>query len=209
MRFPDVFKSFFNPAMFVFCLLLAGCATQVKNTSRSFRTVVIDAGHGGHDSGALSRRGSAEKHAALDVSLRLEQKLRDAGLRTVMTRETDRFVPLDTRAAISNRQQNAIFVSIHFNHAKSRRARGVETYYNHPYAFSLARNIQNHLVTVAPDRGVHRAKFRVLRKNRYPAVLVECGFLSHAAEAARCGTPAYRERLASEIATAILNQRGR
>src|SRR5690349_12114308 len=92
--------------LFPLILLLAGCATGVKNTSRTFQTVVVDAGHGGKDSGMRSRRGGAEKNNTLDVAQRLEPKLRDAGFKTVMTRKGDYFVELNDRAAISNRQHN-------------------------------------------------------------------------------------------------------
>jgi len=187
-------------------VLLAGCA-GARDTSRSFRTVVIDAGHGGHDSGTASRRGGREKDATLAVARRLDEKLRAVGFRTVMTRDGDYFVPLDQRASISNRQRNAIFVSIHFNDSPRRRIRGVETYYNSRYALPIADRIQQSLTALSADRGVKHASYRVLRKNRYPAVLVECGFLSNPGEASRCATSAYRDALADRIADAVVMQR--
>src|SRR6476619_5712153 len=106
------------------CLLLASCGTgpsvRVKDTTRSFTTVVVDAGHGGKDNGAFRRYGGAEKNATLDVALRLERKLRESQFKTVLTRSSDVFVPLDERAEISNRQKNAIFVSLHFNDSRRR-----------------------------------------------------------------------------------------
>src|SRR5947207_12940309 len=71
-----------------------------KNTSKTFTTVVVDAGHGGKDSGAYRRSGPPEKVATLDVATRLEKKLRESQLRTVMTRSSDIFIPLDERVAI-------------------------------------------------------------------------------------------------------------
>src|SRR5207249_260410 len=71
------------------CCLLAGCATGVKDTSRTFTAVVIDAGHGGYDNGAATRYGGREKDANLDVAMRLRPKLEAAGFRTVMTRSSD------------------------------------------------------------------------------------------------------------------------
>src|SRR5207302_6258707 len=182
---------------FVCCaVLLGGCAANVRDTSRTFRTVVIDAGHGGHDSGTTSRAGGAEKNATLEVALRLNEKLRATGFRTVMTRTGNYFVPLETRAAISNSQNNAIFVSIHFNDSPKRRIRGVETYYNSTAALPIAEKIQQSLSVLSEDRGVHHANFRVLRKNQFPAVLVECGFLSNRSEGSRCASSGYREALA-------------
>ncbi len=189
--------------------LFSGCA-GVKDTSRSFNTVVIDAGHGGHDRGARARsNGLAEKTVALDVAQKVEQRLRAAGFRTRMTRTGDEFVGLDERAAISNRQSNAVFVSIHFNHAPTSRANGAETYYNSSASAALASKIQNNLARFTPtaDRGVKTANFRVLRKADFPAVLVECGFLSNPAEASRCASPAYRDALAERIASGIIEQR--
>src|SRR5438067_4613461 len=165
-------KTFCSLLAFVSCaVLLVGCATNVRDTSRTFRTVVIDAGHGGHDSGTTSRAGGAEKTATLEVALRLDEKLRADGFRTVLTRTGDYFVPLDTRAAISNSQNNAIFVSIHFNDSPKHGVRGIETYYNSPYALPLAEKIQQSLAVLSESRGVHHANYRVLRKNRFPAVL--------------------------------------
>src|ERR1043165_4225737 len=101
------------------CILLVSCGgatgIRVKDTTRSFTTVVVDAGHGGKDNGAFRRYGGAEKNATLDVATRLATKLRESQFRVVMTRADDTFIPLDDRAAISNRQKNAIFVSVHFN----------------------------------------------------------------------------------------------
>lgn len=196
---------------------LAGCAVQppvtVKDTSRTFTTVVIDPGHGGKDSGTRSRarRGPVvlEKAAALDVGLRLNEKLRAAGFHTVMTRRTDVFIPLDTRARISNVQKNAVYVSIHFNDSPKRGIHGIETYYNSTPSIPLAEKIERNLDSIPheSDRGVKHANYRVLRMNQYPAVLVECGFLSNKSEAVRAASASYREHLADKIADAIFEQR--
>lgn len=196
------------------CLLAAGCATTnpglavtVHDTSRTFTTVVVDAGHGGKDSGVL-KGGIAEKVAALDVAQRLNKKLRADGFHTVMTRNGDYFVELNERVAISNRQENAIFVSIHFNDSRKRMINGVDTYYNSPVAEALAMRIEQNLSKIAIRRGIHRANFRVLRLNKYPAVLVECGFLSNGHDAIDAKSATYREKIATLIAQAILAQHG-
>ncbi len=169
-------------------VVLTSCGTgpdlRVKDTTRSFTTVVVDAGHGGKDNGAFRRFGGAEKDATLDVATRLAAKLRESQFRVVMTRSSDVFIPLDERAAIGNRQKNAIFVAINFNDSGRRGIRGFETYYHNPVARTLAYRIQQHLMTLpgASNRGVKTANFRVLRKAAYPAVLVECGFLSNRTE---------------------------
>jgi len=195
------------------CWLLASCGSvptaQVKDTTRTFSTVVIDAGHGGKDNGAFRRYGGAEKAATLDVATRLEQKLRESKFQTVMTRSSDEFIPLDERAAISNKQKNAIFVSVHFNDSGRRGIHGFETYYHSPVARELAYRIQQQLLTLpgASNRGVKTANYRVLRKAVYPAVLVECGFLSNRSDGAAAKSASYREELADKIAAAIVGQR--
>ena len=189
--------------------LLSGCATGVKDTSRTFTTVVIDAGHGGHDNGATSRWAGREKDHCLDVARRLEPKLRAAGFHTVMTRSNDTFIPLDRRARISNSQGNAIFVSIHFNHSGRRAASGAEVFFRSRPSRGIARKILNEIDELpgTGSRGVKTANFRVLKRNAYPAVLVECGFLSNPSEGSRCASSGYRESLASAIATALVEQR--
>lgn len=196
-------------SMAVLACLLAGCATGVKDTSRTFTKVVIDAGHGGHDSGATSRYAGREKDATLDVAMRLRPKLEAAGFATVMTRSNDTFIPLDTRARISNRQDNAIFVSIHFNYSPRSHIRGTEVYYTSRCSTGIARNILAQVCAISgtSSRGVRKANFLVLRKNGYPAVLVECGYLTNPYEGRRCGSGAFREQLAETIARGIVVQR--
>lgn len=193
-------------ALLLCALFLAGCATTVTDTTRTFRTVVIDAGHGGKDSGA-ARNHLQEKYLALDVAQRLEPKLQAAGFHTVMTRRGDYFVELEDRAAISNRQSNAFFISIHFNDCGSRRFHGAAVYYHSAPSARMAAAIAGSLGAITQDNGIKLANFRVLRKNRFPAVLVECGFVSNRAEAARCATPGFREALAGRIAAAIIAER--
>lgn len=188
---------------------LGGCASVATNTSHTFDTVVIDAGHGGKDSGAVRRYSPAEKTLALDVALRVNQKLRESQLRTVMTRDNDTFIPLDTRVALGNAEKNSIFVSIHFNDSRRRGVRGVETYYHSAYAYDLAAAIEQKLDTVpgAENRGVHQARYRVIRNAHYPSVLVECGYLSNRGEGSQVSSAAYREQIADKIAEAIVDYR--
>lgn len=192
---------------------MGACSTtrvaKARNTSKTFTTVVVDAGHGGKDSGAYRRYGPPEKMATLDVAKRLNQKLRESQLRTVMTRSSDVFIPLDERVAIENRQKNAIFVSVHFNDSRRRGIHGFETYYHSDSARDLAERIQSKLMTIphSTNRGVHTANFRVLRNAVYPAVLVECGFLSNRREGGQARDTEYRELLADKIAEAIVEQR--
>jgi len=192
---------------------LAACSTVattgLKNTSKTFTTVVVDAGHGGKDNGAYRRYGPPEKIVALDVAQRLERNLRESQLKTVMTRSSDVFIELNDRVAIENSQKNAIFVSIHFNDSRRRGVHGFETYYHSGTSAELANRIQSKLMTIphSANRGVHHANFRVLRLAKFPAVLVECGFLSNRVEGGEARDSEYREALAGKIAQAIVEQR--
>ena len=196
-----------------FVVPLAACSTVgtpgVKNTSKTFTTVVVDAGHGGKDSGAYRRFSPPEKTVTLDVAQRLERKLRESQIKTVMTRNSDVFIELNDRVAIENTQKDAVFVSIHFNDSRKRRTRGLETYYHSTASFDLASRIQQKLMTIpnSANGGVHTANFRVLRLASCPAVLVECGYLSNRAEGNQARDWEYRELLAYRIAEAIVEQR--
>src|SRR6266567_4787475 len=194
-------------------VLLPACASTrhaaVKDTTKTFKTVVVDAGHGGKDSGAYRRSGPPEKLVTLDVAERLNRKLRESQLKTVMTRSSDVFIPLDDRVSIENSQKNAIFVSIHFNDSTRRGIGGFETYYHSGASIDLANRIQEKLMTIpnSATGGIHTANFRVLRNATCPAVLVECGYLSNRSEGKQARDSEYRELLADRIAEAIVEER--
>lgn len=180
-------------------------ARRASQDSGSAITVVIDAGHGGHDRGGIPSQSVAEKEMTLDVALRLKKALAASGYRVVMTRDSDVFVPLATRVAIANSYSNAIFVSIHFNSAKRAGAGGIETYFYNRESLPLASAIHYFVAGGAPssNRNVRRRGYYVLRKTTVPAVLVECGFLTNPTEAAYAQTVSYRQKLAEEIAAGV------
>lgn len=93
------------------------------------RRVVIDAGHGGHDSGAVGPGGCREKDVVLAIAKNVQQMLDAAGVEAILTRDDDTFISLEERTAIANRLRADAFVSIHANSAPHGRARGIETYY--------------------------------------------------------------------------------
>ena len=94
-----------------------------------FKTIVIDAGHGGKDPGAVGYRGTKEKDIALDVAKRLEKKLsKNLNVKIVMTRDEDIFLRLSERTKIANENNGSLFISIHTNAAEDRRASGFETF---------------------------------------------------------------------------------
>ena len=199
--------------LFVFCSLsamlwLSGCATPgIRSTQRTFNTVIVDPGHGGKDNGATARSGLHEKDCTIAVGLDLRDELRKAGYKVVMTRTSDVFIPLNDRAALSNRYHNAIYVSVHFNDSPCRAIHGTEVYYNSTQAMPLARNILDSMDGLTTRRFIKHAHFRVLRLNENPAVLVECAYLSNRAEAASSGSEAFRHHLAQQIAIGIFKTR--
>jgi len=187
------------------------CNSHAAKSSRSSSgdsssiTVVIDAGHGGHDRGGIPGQRVAEKDMNLDVALRLRNVLSASGYRVIMTRSTDVFVPLAGRVAIANSYGNALFVCIHFNATGRSGASGIETYFYSRDSLPLASAIHYYVAGGAPsdNRGVRRRGYYVLRKTNIPAVLVECGFLTNPTEAAYAQSASYRQKLAEEIAAGV------
>jgi N-acetylmuramoyl-L-alanine amidase len=201
----------------------------------TIRGVVIDAGHGGSDNGAVSARGGMEKNYTLDTAYRLEAILRAAGLKTVLTRRNDIFVDLYERAHIASLYPDYCFVSIHYNSAEAE-ARGLETYCLSPRGAAssssayltradiyklpgndedgqnilLASMVHSEIIRLNPgdptaDRGVKRARFVVIKANVLPAILVEGGFVSNRMEAARLNQAGYRQELAEAIARGVIH----
>ena len=171
--------------------------------------VVIDPGHGGFDRGGMPGQRLPEKPYTLDVAKRLARILDGTGdIKVVLTRTGDYYVPLYWRTAIANREvgRGAVFVSIHFNAALRRSAYGIETYYNNWHGYRLAALIHPRVIQAlgSIDRGIRHRGYFVLRRNRLPAVLVECGFLTNPAEAARITNYIYREGIARAIASGIM-----
>jgi N-acetylmuramoyl-L-alanine amidase len=193
--------------------------------------VVLDPGHGGQDSGAMCG-GILEKDLTLDVAQRVDRLLQAQGAATLMTRNGDNYVSLADRAALGNRAQDCIFVSIHFNEGNKNTSAGVETYYAEhrmpaipqlaswlPFlqrasletpdleSQSLAESIQEALVarTQAVNRGTKAEQFFVIANVRHPAVLVEGGFLTNKEDIAKLASEDYREQMAAGIAEGILH----
>jgi N-acetylmuramoyl-L-alanine amidase len=193
-----------NRCVHVVLLWLLICTTTFATPG----VVVIDAGHGGQDRGGAPYQRIPEKGYTLDTARRLARNLRRLGVMVVMTRDDDSFVSLSQRTYISNRYspRDAVFVSIHYNSGWREGAYGIETYYHSRRAYRLAALVHPRVINAmnSADRGIRWRGYWVLRRNRLPAILVECGFLTNRAEAARIQDPDYRERTASAIAGAIM-----
>src|SRR5215472_9550471 len=108
----------------------AGNRSLIRALGLKIGKIVVDAGHGGHDTGTVGPNGLMEKDLVLDVALKLGKLLETKlGAEVVYTRDDDTFIPLETRTAIANKEQADMFISIHANSSSDTSARGVETYY--------------------------------------------------------------------------------
>lgn len=176
---------------------------------KGFRTVIIDAGHGGRDSGATAN-GHQEKDLALEAAKLLKKEL-SGEFRVVLVRGRDKFVDLDRRVSQANRYSSAILVSMHYNSSRSSRTRGPETYYWRVDSYSLAKRIQRNLTRASQGRqrslGLVRRRLRLTRNPRIPCVLVELGYLSNTSEARGLRSSTYRKRLVIAVADAIRAQK--
>jgi N-acetylmuramoyl-L-alanine amidase len=173
------------------------------------RTIVIDPGHGGSDPGAVAN-GLQEKEIVLDVSLRLETKLKAAGANVVMTRRSDWYPSLGDRVRTANGSGGDIFISVHANAAAATSASGTETFFNTAYwsgsSRTLADSLQKEMVDKlnTRDRGVKQANFYVIRNTTIPSVLVELGFMTNYAEAQRMKTNSFRNAAADALYEGII-----
>jgi len=198
------------------------------------QTVVLDAGHGGFDKGAVSSYGT-EKEYALDVARRLRPLLQAKGFKVMLTRENDVFLPLELRARIANATRDSIFVSLHFNATSNTAANGFEIFSLTPrgapstaddalalsfvnmqagsavdaQSFALSASVYHSMLGHIPDfdRGIKRARFAVLRHTKIPAILVEGGFLSEVSDSKLVANPLWRQKLARALCLGIENYR--
>lgn len=232
-----IFFLFFAVIIIIYC---SACKTTVERIDNeedlehgtenksylSDVTVIIDAGHGGEDGGAVGRNGIFEKDINLSLSMMLESMLREKGYKTLLTRTEDillydrnvnyqgrkKQLDLEARINIAEKTENAIFVSIHMNSFSQEKYKGLQVYYSTNSASSkiLADEIQlngkllldtsNNRVTKPSDKNI-----LLLDKITHPAVLVECGFLSNASECDKLSSPSYQKEVANSICISVIN----
>ena len=203
-----------------FCKWGASDAATNMRDSPSLPVIIIDAGHGGEDGGAVSKSGILEKELNLSISKRLCDIFRTAGFEVVMTRETDTMLydksadykgrkkelDLGKRVEIANSYENAIFISIHMNSFPDAKYSGLQVYYskNHQDSAEIAENIQSLVRDSLQKENNRQTKSAgqnifVLDRIRIPAVLIECGFLSNAEECQRLTDEEYQKKLSLAI----------
>ena len=197
-----------------------------------FDTVVVDAGHGGHDSGARGVYGF-EKDFTLQMALAVKTVLIQRGFKVVMTRSTDEFISLGGRAEIANKTPHSIFLSLHFN-SSGPAANGIETFAlspqgtastfmgqrssdyqafsgNHQDSANIALATAVHAMVIHKfklvDRGIKRARWSVLTGCNRPGILFEGGFVTNGTECRLIASSTYRQAVAEAIGDAIVNYR--
>lgn len=179
-----------------YILLLLLILTHSINAQRQF-IVVIDAGHGGHDSGAVGYNGIKEKDITLALAFKLKEALQKNNITAVLTRDKDVFIPLrpkDLRAEVSNKLKPNLFISIHLNASGSFSGSGAEIYIskfkgaddNKRSAVALSLSILDRLKKDLGfrNRGIQFGDFSVIRNtiNTCPSILIELGYISNLPE---------------------------
>lgn len=212
----------------IFIFLLQGNIPDIpvfSSENDMIFTVVVDAGHGGEDGGAVSASGVVESNLNLAVALRLDALLRFTGIKTVMTRTEDVSIgdsslttirkrkasDLEKRVDLVNTTPNAVLISIHQNSfPTSPVTHGAQVFWNTvPGAEDLAASIQNTLnLSVNPENKKKPkpipASIYLTKHAQVPSVVVECGFLSNTDETARLQQPTYQLKLAAAVASGYL-----
>lgn len=212
-------------AMLYFTFMANSSADGVMTKPVLKQTVIIDAGHGGDDGGAIGIDGTVEKDINLDIALKLEKLLKFYGFDVIMTRTDDimtcddgldslrkrKVSDIHNRFDILEKNPDAVFISIHQNKFEDNSQHGTQVFYsgNNDESKLLAESIQNSIVSVLqPDNS------RVVKKSgsgiyllyhaKLPAVLVECGFISNPAEVKKLNDENYRMKIAILIADGLI-----
>lgn len=209
----------------VFLCARGGIAVRTMAEGHTEHTLVIDAGHGGFDGGAVGATGVCEQDINLSIAQRVQALVGFFGVRTVMTRpdgnaldydasrpvRENKVADIKAREKIANDTSNPVFVSIHLNKYPDPKYAGAQVFYSvrHAGSRTLAEALQQALVSgVDPDnnRQAKQAESSIylMKKLDCPAVIVECGFLSNPAEEQKLTQPAYHKALALCIVNGYL-----
>lgn len=178
--------------------------TQPGNNGR--KLVVLDAGHGAKDSGAVGVTGKYEKNFNLAVVLKAAELLKQENkIDVVLTRSDDTFLELKDRAGMANKLKADLFISVHANSSGSSAASGTETYYQREASKALAKVMHKYLVkaTGLSDRGVRYGNFHVIRETTMPAVLLEVGYLSNKGDESLLFSETLQNNVAASMVSGI------
>lgn len=195
-----------------------------ENLNKNYPTIIIDAGHGGEDGGAVSDSGLLEKDINLDISLTLEKLLIQSGYNVKMIRTEDTSIHDDSantirerkvsdiknRTKIANSDKNNILISIHQNYFTQSQYFGTQVFYskNNTNSKLLAESIRTAVTALLQPENNRKCKEAsnvfLLDNVTVPAIIVECGFLSNADEAYKLSQADYRDNMAYSIYLGIL-----
>ncbi|MBE6533673.1 MAG: N-acetylmuramoyl-L-alanine amidase [Ruminococcaceae bacterium] len=199
--------------------------SQIKTPQITYPTVIIDAGHGGEDGGAIGKNGAYEKDINLEIAKKLKSKLDALGIPCVLTRSTDillydrntdyegkkKKLDLLARKEFAEKYDNAIFISIHQNSYPKEQYSGFQVYYspNNDTSVLLANLLEKAASKTLTDTRCRPSKvgtssIYLLDKLQCPAILVECGFISNTHECIRLCNEEYQNRLCEAIVEGII-----
>lgn len=214
-------------SVFLMCLYLLKTSYAPQHQAavkRSLPTVVIDAGHGGEDGGAIGKNGIPEKELNLKIALKIGKALEENGINVIYTRTEDvllydktvdfrnkkKALDLAARVKIAEELHDCVFVSIHMNSFSEEKYNGLQVYYskNHKDSYVLASAIQNEIKSKLQPQNTRKAtiatsRIFVLDRITKPAVLIECGFLSNTEECRLLCTDLYQNELTKIISEEI------
>jgi N-acetylmuramoyl-L-alanine amidase len=206
----------------VFLFIGVAISHNTEDRPLSSLVIVVDAGHGGIDSGA-NRPGVVEKEINLPVSLKLKDVLNHYGAKVVLSRDRDIDLSgecddetiksryrrdLAARIEMVEESDADLFISIHANAGGNSKHRGAESFYysQSEQGKKLANSIQTELIKITKaDSEAHAANYFVLRKNRIPATLIELGYITNMEDRALLQSPDYQQKLAVAIGVGIVN----
>ena len=226
-----LFLSLFTAICILLCSVsIAFCKWEDSNTAANAQngfeapTIIIDAGHGGEDGGAVGKNGILEKELNLSISEKLHDLFSAAGFKVVMTRETDTLLydknadykgrkkelDLAKRVEIASSYENAVFISIHMNSFPDSKYSGLQVYYskNHQDSDEMAENIQSTVRECLQKNNNRQTKpagknIFVLDRITIPGVLIECGFMSNPDECNALTKDEYQKKLSLTIFSAV------
>ncbi|QBO37151.1 N-acetylmuramoyl-L-alanine amidase [Periweissella cryptocerci] len=180
-----------------------------KLTPMAETTIVLDPGHGGSDTGALSNDGQYEKTYTLKTALAVRKALEAYGAKVIMTRHTDKLVYLKDIPEIANRAKADAFVSFHFDsYGKKNVVSGLTTYYYHKDngSLTLAKTLNAQMDHFPmKNRGVDFGNFEVIRNNKRPAVLLEMGYINTNKDFKAISSPGYPNKVAKAVTSGLDN----
>ncbi len=180
------------------------------------KVLVLDAGHGGYDSGSIGSKGTMEKNIILPIALKVGDILKESNIDIVYTRESDQVSwpaeqkqDLAARANISNNLEVDLFVSIHLNSFEQKSVNGTETFYSNGSlkGKEAANLIHDQIIKDVGlrDRGIRSEDFSIFRNVKAPTVLIELGYITNKNDEMMLNNSSYQEKFAEAIAKGIIN----